>query len=375
MTPERRRIETVLAQAETYRPAGTEQDGVTLTRGDKLTPEAIRWLWPGWLALGKLALLAGAPGTGKTTTALALAATITRGGYWPDGTQTEAGDVLIWSGEDDVADTLLPRLIAAGADRKRVFFVSNVVQDGQSRPFDPATDTAELLLAASKLPTLRFILVDPVVSAVAGDNHKSGDVRRGLQPLVDFATQVGASLVGITHFSKGTTGQDPLQRVAGSFAFAAVARLVLAAAKVKDPVTGNERRVLARSKSNIGPDDGGFVYELVQVEALPGITASKAVWGESLTGSARDLLAEPEPEQRKNERVSEAETFLREALAQGSTPAKTVAAEAEEAGIPWKVVQKAADSLSVIKRKGGMNDGWYWRLPTPLASKAEEVQP
>lgn len=376
MTPEKQRITQVLAKAETHRPGTSASqapaDGVTLTRGDSLTPEPVQWLWPGWLARGKLAILAGAPGTGKTTTALALAATVTRGAFWPDGNRAEAGDVLIWSGEDDAADTLLPRLMAAGADRTRVFFVGEVREDGEARPFDPATDTTELLQAASKLPALRLILVDPVVSAVAGDSHKNTEVRRGLQPLVDFAAQAGAALVGITHFSKGGAGLDPAQRVTGSIAFTAVARVVLACAKVKDE-QGNERRILARSKSNIGPDDGGFVYTLEQVEALPGIWTSRAVWGDALAGSARDLLAEPEPDTR-DERTREAEDFLREALAQGSTPSQTIKREASEAGISWMTVRRAADRLHVIKRKGGMNEGWYWKLPTVPDRKPEEPQ-
>src|SRR5262245_33293584 len=64
------------------------------------TAESICWVWPGWLARGKFHLLAGAPGTGKTTIGISAAATITTGGRWPDGTAAERGDVLIWTGED-----------------------------------------------------------------------------------------------------------------------------------------------------------------------------------------------------------------------------------------------------------------------------------
>lgn len=334
-------------------------EGVRLSRGDHLKPEPVRWLWPGWLALGKLALLAGAPGTGKTTAALSMAATVTAGGRWPDGSRCPAGDVLIWSGEDDPADTLLPRLVAAGADRSRVYFVDDVMEAGEPRPFDPAHDVPALLAAARQLPELRFILVDPVVSAVAGDSHKNTEVRRALQPLVDFAAAAGAALLGITHFSKGGAGNDPASRVVGSIAFTAVARVVMVCAKTQD-ADGTERRIMARSKSNIGPDDGGFAYTLEQVEALPGIWSSRTVWGLAVEGSARELLAEPEPEPRGP--ATDAAEFLRELLALGMCPSKTVREEAEAAGFTWITVRRAADRIGVRKVKGGMESGWYWSI-------------
>ena len=103
---------------------------------------------------------------------------------------------------------------------------------------------------------IKMLIVDPVVSAVAGDSHKNTEVRRALQPLVDLAADCQCALLGITHFSKGGQGSDPSQRVIGSVAFTAVARVVLVAAKVKSE-DGEDTRILARSKSNIGPDDGG----------------------------------------------------------------------------------------------------------------------
>jgi putative DNA primase/helicase len=100
--------------------AGRNPFGVSLIHAASIEPEAISWRWDGWIAEGKLHVLAGAPGTGKTTLAMALAATITTGGRWPDGTPAVVGDVVIWSGEDDPKDTLVPRLIACGGDKARV---------------------------------------------------------------------------------------------------------------------------------------------------------------------------------------------------------------------------------------------------------------
>ena len=180
---------------------------VELVNGATIRPEAIDWLWHGWIAKGKFHLIGGQPGTGKTTMTLGLAATITRNGKWPDGAQCAVGgNVVIWSGEDAPEDTLVPRLIASGADMRRVFFVYGVQEGNVSRGFDPAKDIVPLEAAIEKAGGAALVIVDPVVSAVAGDSHKNAETRRGLQPLVDLCRKIDAALIGITHFTKGTSG-------------------------------------------------------------------------------------------------------------------------------------------------------------------------
>lgn len=338
-----------------------QENGVVLLNGADLTPQPVSWLWRGWLALGKLHILAGAPGQGKTTIAIAMAATVTSGGRWPDGSRCQRGHALIWSGEDDPADTLLPRLIAAGADISRVHFVSGTRTDGELQPFDPACDMAQLAEQATRIGNVRLVVVDPVVSAVTGDSHKNTEVRRALQPLVDLASTMGVALVGISHFSKGGQGQDPASRVVGSIAFTAVARVVLVAAKVKGD-DGKDRRILARGKSNIGPDDGGFEYTIAQVEALPGIHASRIEWGDGVEGSARELLTDPTEESEEGNAQHSAAAFLQEVLKDDLVPVKSIEAEAKEAGLSWRTIRRASDSLGVMKRKGAENR-WYWSLP------------
>src|SRR2546421_742119 len=100
------------------------------------------------------------------------------------------------------------------------------------------------------LPDLRAIMIDPIVVVVKGNGHNNAEVRRDMAKLYEFAEQTGVAIIGITHFTKGTMGQDPASRVTGSLAFGAVSRVVLAAAKDE---SGNRRR-LVRAKSNIGPD-------------------------------------------------------------------------------------------------------------------------
>lgn len=349
-------------------------DGVILTRASDLQITPIIWLWRDWLACGKLHLLAGAPGQGKTTIALSLAATVTSGGRWPDGSRCPVGSALIWSGEDDPADTLAPRLKAMGADMDRVYFVSGARVDGEEQPFDPARDLVQLAAAVASIGDVRLIVVDPIVSAVSGDSHKNTEVRRALQPLVDMAAAAGAAVVGITHLSKGTAGRDPTERVTGSIAFTAVVRVVLMAAKVKGD-DGEDRRVLVRSKSNIGPDNGGFVYHLEQVEAIPGVQASAVTWGEALEGSARELLAEAETDQTDTGEKSakeRAEEWLADLLAGGAISSKQVQADAKEAGLSWATVRRAADSLNVARIKDGLRGGWYWRINDRLRDQVAQ---
>lgn len=352
----------------------TEPEGVELICAADVASEAVRWLWREWIAAGKLHLIGGAPSTGKTTLALALAATITSGGRWPDGTRcAERGSVLIWSGEDGIADTLKPRLDAMGADLARVHFVGSMNGPRGRRPFDPATDMPALATKATGIPELRLLIVDPVVSAVAGDSHKNAEVRRGLQPLVDFAETQGVAAIGITHFSKGTQGRDPLERLTGSLAFGALARLAFAAAKMKDE-NGEEYRAFVRVKSNLGPDGGGFRYTLEPVEFPSGVRGSRILWGDPLTGEARAILAEAEADEDQRSAQRDAELFLRELLRDGPMPAKRVYAEGRDAGHAERTLRRAQKALGIEAIKDGVRGGWRWQFTSKTAKMAEDGQ-
>lgn len=337
-------------------------DGVELIDAAGIKPEPINWLWPGWLARGKLHVLAGQAGTGKTTIALDLAARVTAGTALPGGWKPERGNVVVWSGEDDPADTLVPRLIAAGADLSRVRFVGEVTHGGDVCVFDPARDVPELARAIKGLQDgVSLLIVDPLVSAVAGDSHKNAEVRRGLAPLVELAASIGAALIGITHFSKSTGGRDPLERVTGSLAFGALARIVYGTGKQEDGGL-----ILARCKSNIGPDGGGWLYGFEQTDLPdhPHVKASRIVWGAAAEGTARELLADPEGDDEKSA-IDEAIDFLERELESGRQPAKTVQRSANDAGISPKTLRTARDRLGVEKMREGFGpDGkWWWSLP------------
>jgi len=360
------------AVAEDLRRAAESMPAVRLLRADAVALEPVRWLWSGFLPAGMLTIMGGAPGCGKTTIALSLAAAATSGGRWPDGSRcTAVGDVLIWSGED-AHPIIAARLKAAGADMRRVHFVDGVSGGGDDDgSFDPGRDMRLLEAAADRLLHLRLLILDPIVSAVAGDSHKNAEVRRALQPVVALAQRTGCAVLGITHFSKGTVGRDPVERITGSLAFAALARLVLVAAKVKAEADGEPRRVLLRAKSNIGPDDGGFAYSLQRVEVAPEVEGQCVQWLEALDGTARELLAEAEAETDSldGSSASGVDAFVRGLLADGPMPAKAIKADADGAGYAWRTVQLSATRLGVERRKDGMKGGWVWALPASDATR------
>lgn len=339
-----------------------EHVDVNLICGRDISPTPIAWLWQGWLAAGKMHILGGAPGTGKTTIMMSLAATITTGARWPDGTLAPFGNVVIWSGEDDPGDTLIPRLCLSGADLSRVFFIDDIREGTEKRAFDPARDMEPLRRKLEGVGNIRLLIIDPIVSAVTGDSHKNAEVRRALQPLVDLAASMKCALLGITHFSKGTGGRDPVERLTGSLAFGALARVVLVAAKQQDEAEdGRTVRLFCRAKSNIGPDDGGFEYDLHQAELphYPGVFSSCVLWGQAIEGEARELLASADSSSdSEGGLLADAKLFLSDLLSNGPVPTKAIKADADGAGYSWSTIRRAQSALRIKPRKEGQKGGW-----------------
>ena len=337
---------------------------VNLVSAASIKPVAIRWLWPGWLAQGKLHILAGAGGTGKTTLLLALIATITTGGRWPDGSRClEPGNALIWSSEDDPADTLVPRLTAAGADLSRVHIIQGRTNaQGDADPFDPANDIALLRAAAKEIGGVSLLMLDPIVSAVKGDMHKANDVRRALQGVVDFAEQNLCAVVGISHFAKGGAGSSPADRVIGSQAFSALARTVLVAAKQED----SDQRVLARAKSNIGSDEGGVSYTIEPFAIGEDIETTRVLWGDAIEGSAREILGDVEATGDDDPAdPDDPSDCLYRILKDNPLESNEAKALMRRNGYTEKQIRRAREKLSVVAvRTGNKKDvKSYWSLP------------
>ena len=359
-----------------HRHEAHEVEGPILLRADSIKIEPIHWLWNGWLAAGKFHILGGTPGNGKTTIALKVAATISSGGLWPDQTMASKGKVVIWSSEDGLGDTLAPRLKASGADLSNILFVGDIPHAGSSRDFDPATDMDALLDKLEAHQDLKLLILDPVVTAVAGDSHKNTEVRRGLQPIVRLAEKTGCAVLGITHFSKGTSGRNPVERITGSIAFGALARIVWVAAK-SDSSDSQEERVLCRAKSNIGQDSGGFTYELLTTELseAPGLEASVINWLAPIDGHARDLLAARETESSEAGALQDAMSFLAGLLSESPLPVQAIKKEANDAGHSWITIRRASAKLGIESRKDGMRGVWYWHLDRTCSSEGEHAHP
>lgn len=354
------RSDDPVADKETSEPAqpaqATPAESVLLRSAASIVPTAIRWLWPGWLSVGKLHLLAGAPGTAKTTIALTWAAAISKGGVFPDGSLAPMGNVLIWSSEDDPKDTLVPRLIAAGADLSKIHIVESVNHNRTgNRTFDPAKDFPLLKAAVNQIGNVSFMLIDSIADAVNGDAGKNNQVRRALSPVKVFAEEMGIAVLGITHFNKGTSGRA-ISRIIDSVAFVGLPRVVMIAFKKR----GNGSLIM-RAKSNIGPDNGGYEF-YTYVEPLigyDGITANRVGWKGYVEGSADDHLKEAESDSVEpgNER-ERAEQFLMDELKDGYRQESAVLIEkAKGLGISEDSVFRARKALNMTARKVG--NKWF----------------
>ena len=220
----------------------------------------------------------------KTRAALGFAATVSTGRRWPDGSPAARGKVVMWSGEDAIDDTLLPRFLAADGDPAQIGFIDGVKENGRTRSFDPARDMDELVTTCVNLGEVSLVIIDPIVAVARGDSHKNAEARRDLQPLVDLAERTPTGVLGVHHLTKRSEGADPVDRVSGSLAYGAGPRVVILSA-LDNKSAGEPSGVLTRAKSNIGSSHGGFEFaaETRPLADHPGIAARRILWGAFVT--------------------------------------------------------------------------------------------
>jgi hypothetical protein len=349
----------------------SEIPDIELRRVADIAARPVQWLWPGRIARGKVTMLAGHPGLGKSQVALAMAAIVTTGGRWPvDGTRAAAGAAVILSAEDDPEDTIRPRLEAAGADLDRCHIVEAVREAReQRRAFCLTKDLGRLAAALDEIGDVALIDIDPITAYLGDtDSHRNAEVRAVLTPLAGLAARYRAAVLAISHLRKSLDG-DAILRISGSLAFVAAARaayLVVADPKHRD------RRLFLPAKNNLGTDRSGYAYSIVP-HSLPstGITTCRVEWeSESVTISADEVLAVA-GRGRAGGKLDAAIEWLAELLAAGPRPQPEVQAAAATAGHAWATVRRAASELSVAVEKDGFSGGWVWSLAGVMPPGAE----
>ena len=324
-------------------------------------------MWPGRVAVGKLTLIAGEAGLGKSQLSIAMAAAVTTGGEWPccEG-RAPQGNVIFLSAEDGAADTVVPRLIAAGADCERVELVS-AVHDGKSRrSFDLSVDLALLEQRISTIGNVKAIIIDPISSYLGTkvDSHVNAAVRGVLEPLSELAARLGIAILAITHPPKGT-GTTAINRFIGSIAFVAAARAAFMV--TRDPDDEN-RRLFLPVKNNLAPLGKGLAFRLEQRLVADGIVGSWVAWEtETVTITADQALQAADDRGGGGGAGADAEEFLREALAGGALAVIDLKADGKEAGLSWATIRRAKDRLGVVAtRESHGRDGagrWTWAMP------------
>lgn len=355
---------------------GAANRELILTRASEINPEPINWIWNGWLAKGKLTVFAGSGGAGKTTILLNLASAISTASAFPDNSLAIQGNVLIWSGEDDPEDVLVPRLIAAQASLERISFVSGIRDSNKTRSFNPHTDIAELKTAMREVGDISLLIIDPIVSFVNGNMHQANVVRDSLQPLLDLAQENGCAVIGITHLGKGSQGKDISERVIGSQAFSAVARMVWIAAVNKTSGEG----VLVRSKSNLGSTEGGFSYQIKEKEiGVNNIYSTYISWMGYKSGTSQQIIddADPTPDpQSDSGQLQDCMNWMREVLEDlGGSIAKTeVIHLGASNGYSASTIQRARKRLNLTTtQKGfGKEKASLWSLPSTIHTNVNE---
>lgn len=340
---------------------------VEFKNGAMCEPESIEWFWFGWLARRKFHLVAGEPGTNKTTIAIALGATMTIAGRWPDGSYCDnAKNVVMWSSEDDFEDTILPRFIANGGDRSKFYFIHRVTHKGNVRSFNPKKDLPLLTQRIEEIGNVGLVIIDSIADCTTGDSHNNSDTRNSLQPLVDAANKYNFAALGVAHFNKGNESNNPLSRIVGSIAFGGMARLVFASAL--DPDEPVNQRLLVRVKSNIGMNHGGFRYA-VKLDSLPNykhIQAAHIEWMDELHGTAKELLGVDmfgnEDKPNKQGRIEEAKEFLIKILSNvDMLRLDEVERLGKENDFTINTLNKAKQqSSNVVSLKG--TTCWYWKM-------------
>jgi hypothetical protein len=322
--------------------------------------ERVDWFWRGRIPKGKLTMIEGDPGEGKSAMTTDFAARKSVGRPWPDGEECEAGGVVLCSAEDGVADTIRPRLDAARGDPERVLSLVTV-SDGDDERLISIPEDLEMIRQGIDRVEAEMVVIDPLSAFLSGDvnSHRDQEVRRALAPLAKLTEETGVAVVVVRHLTK-SPGGNPLYRGQGSIGIIGAARSALLVAKHPED---EGLRVLAPLKSNLTKPAPSLAFALV--ESANG--AVRLQWKGTTEHTAAVLLAAPtDPEERSA--LDEAMDFLRDVLGNGPVDNKLVRKDAREADISESTLKRAKAAMGISSKKGA-DGSWTWRL---LGSKGIE---
>jgi len=342
-----------------------------LIRASDIEPQAIKWLWPPRIPLGMLALFAGDPKIGKSLSAVAIIAAVSRGAPLPlDREPLVPASVILMSAEDDTARVIVPRLKAAGADLDRVHILESIIlpgstlTDGERKP--PTTerpptilagDIAHIEEAAAQLGDCKLIVIDPVTAYLDGiDDHRNTALRGVLWPLKRMAERLNAAVILITHMSKGG-GPQAKHRVIGSIAYVGACRANFLF--VKDRDDPSHRRVLmCDNGTNLAPEVPTLSYVVEDRGDGPVIA-----WGTEPVAITADeaLQAQSRDEDQQAERRN-CDRWLRDTLASGPVLVKEVWGMGKEEGFSRDALKRAKMRIGAITVRDGFQSKCCWRL-------------
>lgn len=302
----------------------------------------MQWLWGPYIPFGKLTIIQGDPGEGKTTLALRLAAACSSGNPLPGMEPMEPFNVIYQSAEDGMGDTIKPRLMEAGADLDRVL---SIVEDKKQLSL-----LDERIEKAIREHNARLMILDPIQGYIGSrvDINRANEIRTVLKSVSSVAERTGCAVVLIGHLNKAS-GSSSAYRGLGSIDFRAAARSVLLIGRLKNDPTV---RVIVHDKSSLAPEGKSLAFGLGDEEGFR--------WLDGYDGiTSEELLCGFTTETK----TAAAEELIRSMLAGGQEiMAENVFRAAEGKGISRRTVNEAKKAIpNIVTRKNSKY--WFWSLP------------